>query len=228
MSPSRRRVGQIVFGRMPNGRNRRDSSPCVSLRGGRSSFGPCHSFHRPSSSPISASTRAELAMRSNPSASNTVRTSASSVTPGSSSGRLAQSATAADRAASPCPRSSAMASSLSRAGANWRRNSEMNDVRPLLILIEEVWRQPSLILSFLAQRTRSYFRKSSSPALVAPSLRVRIRSTTPRIQYEPPIPKSTRSTGARRQLAITRIRLQVVATLRLKDAGVGTTALANL
>jgi hypothetical protein len=53
MSPSLRRAGQIVFGRMPNGRNRRDSSPCVSLRGGRSSFGPCHSFHRPSSSPIS-------------------------------------------------------------------------------------------------------------------------------------------------------------------------------
>jgi hypothetical protein len=81
--------------------------------------------------------------------------------------------------------------------------------------------------SFLAQRTRSYFRKSSSPALVAPSLRVRIRSTTPRIQYEPPIPKSTTPTGVRRQLAIRRIRLQVVATLRLKDAGVGTTALAN-
>ena len=117
--------------------------------------------------------------------------------------------------------------SLSRAGANWRRNSEMNDVRPLLILIEEVWRQPSLILSFLAQRTRSYFRKSSSPALVPVSLRARIRSTTPHIQYEPPIPKSTTSTGARRQLAITRIRLQVVATLRLKDAGVGATALAN-
>ena len=53
------------------------------------------------------------------------------------------------------------------------------------------------------------------------------KSTTPRIQYEPPIPKSTTPTRVRRQLAITRIRLQVVATLRLKDAGVGATALAN-
>jgi hypothetical protein len=33
------------------GRSRRDSSPCVSLRGGRSSLGPRHSFHRPSPQP---------------------------------------------------------------------------------------------------------------------------------------------------------------------------------
>ena len=100
---------------MWNGRSSCASSGPVSLCGEPLSSFPRHSAQKPSSSPASPSISLSRVMRSVPqrdggNASNTVRMPASTVTPASSSGRFAQSAIAAARASSPCPRASAMES----------------------------------------------------------------------------------------------------------------------